>query len=207
MLLTANLFPLLCFSIASVLNTIAIAYHSLAAVPFGSIVVVLLIWMFLSFPLCLFGTVRSPPPLRVCCSDVCLSSSTPCVSSKCTGRYAPPCSTFPAKACCFDVCCSVTLFFLSTSRSTGHAAFACAPLAHSPSVRVCCSDVCLCRSTSCVSYAHKDSQDRRLLALPVRHGVAPGHANFLQESPAIFLLLPHFSALRRCDALGTITAM
>ena len=58
MLLTANLFPLLCFSIASVLNTIAIAYHSLAAVPFGSIVVVLLIWMFLSFPLCLFGTVR-----------------------------------------------------------------------------------------------------------------------------------------------------
>ncbi|BDA44667.1 Transmembrane 9 superfamily member 3 [Coccomyxa sp. Obi] len=57
MLLTANLFPLLCFSIASVLNTIAIAYHSLAAVPFGSIVVVLLIWMFLSFPLCLFGTV------------------------------------------------------------------------------------------------------------------------------------------------------
>ncbi|KAK9908535.1 hypothetical protein WJX75_009309 [Coccomyxa subellipsoidea] len=57
MLLTANLFPLLCFSIASVLNTIAIGYHSLAAVPFGSIVVVLLIWMFLSFPLCLFGTV------------------------------------------------------------------------------------------------------------------------------------------------------
>ncbi len=66
MLLTANLFPLLCFSIASVLNTIAIAYHSLAAVPFGSIVVVLLIWMFLSFPLCLFGTVRTQlPSLRL----------------------------------------------------------------------------------------------------------------------------------------------
>jgi transmembrane 9 superfamily protein 3 len=65
MLLTANLFPLLCFSIASVLNTIAIGYHSLAAVPFGSIVVVLLIWMFLSFPLCLFGTVRlSSTPLK-----------------------------------------------------------------------------------------------------------------------------------------------
>ncbi|CAL5229553.1 g12903 [Coccomyxa viridis] len=57
MLLTANLFPLMCFSIASVLNTVAISYHSLAAVPFGSIVVVLLIWILVSCPLCLFGTV------------------------------------------------------------------------------------------------------------------------------------------------------
>ena len=72
MLLTANLFPLLCFGIASVLNTIAIAYHSLAAVPFGSIVVVLLIWLFLSFPLCLFGTVRAPPaPLSKACAAAC----------------------------------------------------------------------------------------------------------------------------------------
>ena len=73
MLLTANLFPLLCFGIASVLNTIAIAYRSLAAVPFGSICVVLLIWVFLSFPLCLFGTVRAwrpllrPPPDTAMC--------------------------------------------------------------------------------------------------------------------------------------------
>jgi len=59
MLLTANLFPLMCFSIASVLNTVAISYHSLAAVPFGSIVVVLLIWILVSCPLCLFGTVSS----------------------------------------------------------------------------------------------------------------------------------------------------
>lgn len=57
MLLTACLFPVSCFSIAFVLNTIAIFYQSLAAVPFGSIVIVLLIWMFISFPLCLFGTV------------------------------------------------------------------------------------------------------------------------------------------------------
>ncbi|KAK9810284.1 hypothetical protein WJX72_007991 [[Myrmecia] bisecta] len=57
MLATALLFPSLVFGIAFVLNTIAIAYHSLAAVPFGSIVVVLLIWMFISFPLCLLGTV------------------------------------------------------------------------------------------------------------------------------------------------------
>ena len=77
MLLTANLFPLLCFGIASVLNTIAISYHSLAAVPFGSIVVVLLIWLFLSFPLCLLGTVCAPlPPGRPCPSAVgCMCSS------------------------------------------------------------------------------------------------------------------------------------
>ncbi|XRB06730.1 transmembrane 9 superfamily member [Pycnococcus provasolii] len=57
MLLTASLFPGTCFGIAFALNTIAIFYHSLAAVPFGSIVVVLLIWSFISFPLTLFGTV------------------------------------------------------------------------------------------------------------------------------------------------------
>ena len=57
-LLTASVFPLSCFSIAFVLNAIAIGYHSLAAVPFGSIVVVLLVWLFISFPLCFFGTVR-----------------------------------------------------------------------------------------------------------------------------------------------------
>lgn len=57
MLLTANLFPLVVASIAFTLNTIAIFYHSLAAVPFGTIVVVVLIWIFVSFPLCLLGTV------------------------------------------------------------------------------------------------------------------------------------------------------
>ena len=68
MLLTANLFPLMCFSIASVLNTVAISYHSLAAVPFGSIVVVLLIWILVSCPLCLFGTVRSIQAQTLCSS-------------------------------------------------------------------------------------------------------------------------------------------
>ncbi|GAB4823325.1 hypothetical protein N2152v2_010371 [Parachlorella kessleri] len=57
MVMTANLFPATCFAIAFVLNTIAIFYQSLAAVPFGSIVVVILIWVFISFPLCLFGTI------------------------------------------------------------------------------------------------------------------------------------------------------
>ena len=57
MVLTATLFPMVCFGIAFVLNSIAIGYRSLAAVPFGTIVVVLLLWMFVSFPLCLLGTV------------------------------------------------------------------------------------------------------------------------------------------------------
>ena len=70
MLLTANLFPLMCFSIASVLNTVAISYHSLAAVPFGSIVVVLLIWILVSCPLCLFGTVCSQP-MRINAGALC----------------------------------------------------------------------------------------------------------------------------------------
>jgi transmembrane 9 superfamily protein 3 len=57
MLVTAALLPLSVFAIAAVLNTIAIFYQSLAAVPFGSIVVVVLIWAFVSLPLCLLGTV------------------------------------------------------------------------------------------------------------------------------------------------------
>lgn len=83
MLLTANLFPLMCFGIASVLNTVAISYHSLAAVPFGSIVVVLLIWILVSCPLCLFGTVRICSP---CCSlwtAACLLCCCPCIASSC----------------------------------------------------------------------------------------------------------------------------
>ncbi|KAG0555573.1 hypothetical protein M758_12G182400 [Ceratodon purpureus] len=57
MLLTASLFPFLCFGIGFMLNFVAIYYHSLAAIPFGTMVVVLVIWAFISFPLALFGTV------------------------------------------------------------------------------------------------------------------------------------------------------
>ncbi|CAI9287162.1 unnamed protein product [Lactuca saligna] len=57
MILTASLFPLLCFGIGFVLNTIAIFYGSLAAIPFGTMVVVFVIWAFISFPLALLGTV------------------------------------------------------------------------------------------------------------------------------------------------------
>ncbi len=57
MLLTAGLFPGCVAAIAAALNTIAIAYHSLAAVPFGTIVLVTAIWAFVAGPLVLLGTV------------------------------------------------------------------------------------------------------------------------------------------------------
>ncbi|KAK9758162.1 hypothetical protein RND81_01G211600 [Saponaria officinalis] len=56
-ILTASLFPFLCFGIGFMLNTIAIFYGSLAAIPFGTMVVVFIIWAFISFPLALLGTV------------------------------------------------------------------------------------------------------------------------------------------------------
>ncbi|CAI5470270.1 unnamed protein product, partial [Closterium sp. Yama58-4] len=57
MLLTASLFPFTCFGIGFILNTVAIVYHSLAAIPFGTMVVVLVIWAFISFPLATLGTI------------------------------------------------------------------------------------------------------------------------------------------------------
>ncbi|KAK4801886.1 hypothetical protein SAY86_000089 [Trapa natans] len=57
MVLTASLFPFLCFGIGFLLNTVAIFYGSLAAIPFGTMVVVFVIWAFISLPLALLGTV------------------------------------------------------------------------------------------------------------------------------------------------------
>eukprot|EP01018_Ginkgo_biloba_P034370 Gb_13844 [translate_table: standard] len=57
MVLTASLFPFMCFGIGFILNTVAIFYRSLAAIPFGTMVVVFIIWAFISFPLALLGTV------------------------------------------------------------------------------------------------------------------------------------------------------
>ncbi|KAG1331108.1 putative Transmembrane 9 superfamily member 1 [Cocos nucifera] len=57
MILTASLFPFMCFGIGFLLNTIAIFYGSLAAIPFGTMVVVFILWAFISFPLALLGTV------------------------------------------------------------------------------------------------------------------------------------------------------
>ncbi|KAH0749290.1 hypothetical protein KY290_028522 [Solanum tuberosum] len=57
MVLTASLFPFLCFGIGFIINTIAIYYGSIAAIPLGTIIVVFVIWAFISFPLSLLGTV------------------------------------------------------------------------------------------------------------------------------------------------------
>ncbi|KAI5084201.1 hypothetical protein GOP47_0000370 [Adiantum capillus-veneris] len=57
MLVTASLFPFTCFGIGFILNFVAISYGSLAAIPFGTMVVVFIIWAFISFPLALLGTV------------------------------------------------------------------------------------------------------------------------------------------------------
>lgn len=57
MLLTASFFPFTCFGIGFILNTIAIGYHSLAAIPFGTMVVMFVIWAFISFPLATLGTI------------------------------------------------------------------------------------------------------------------------------------------------------
>ncbi|KAL8172562.1 hypothetical protein V2J09_024366 [Rumex salicifolius] len=57
MILSASLFPFTCFGIGFILNTIAIFYGSLAAIPFGTMVVIFVIWAFVSFPLALIGTV------------------------------------------------------------------------------------------------------------------------------------------------------
>ncbi|GBG81452.1 hypothetical protein CBR_g32443 [Chara braunii] len=57
MLLTASLFPFSCFVIGFVLNTIAVFYGSLTAIPFTTMVEMFLIWAFICFPLALLGTV------------------------------------------------------------------------------------------------------------------------------------------------------
>eukprot|EP01087_Luapelamoeba_hula_P020460 TRINITY_DN6986_c0_g1_i1.p1 TRINITY_DN6986_c0_g1~~TRINITY_DN6986_c0_g1_i1.p1 ORF type:complete len:602 (+),score=89.77 TRINITY_DN6986_c0_g1_i1:126-1931(+) len=57
MLVTATLFPGICFSIAFILNFIALSYDSLNYIPFTSMISVLAIWLFVSCPLTLVGTV------------------------------------------------------------------------------------------------------------------------------------------------------
>lgn len=57
MLCTASLFPGVCFAIAFLLNFIPIYYGSLAAIPVGTMVAMVLIWSFVSFPLTLVGTI------------------------------------------------------------------------------------------------------------------------------------------------------
>merc|ERR1712066_640644 len=56
MLYTAGLFPGICCTVALVLNIVALLYKSLAAIPFSSIISVVLIWLFVGFPLAVVGT-------------------------------------------------------------------------------------------------------------------------------------------------------
>mmetsp|Transcript_95568 Transcript_95568/g.154166 ORF Transcript_95568/g.154166 Transcript_95568/m.154166 type:complete len:594 (-) Transcript_95568:320-2101(-) len=72
MMVTGCAFSLACFAVCGVLNGIAIAWASLAAIPFGTIVIMVMIWLLVSSPLVLFGTVvgrntAAPyvPPARV----------------------------------------------------------------------------------------------------------------------------------------------
>ncbi|KAJ1557753.1 hypothetical protein HK405_015252, partial [Cladochytrium tenue] len=54
---TSGLFPALLSSVVLVVNFLAIAKNSTRAIPFGSMVAVLAIWMFCVFPLTLFGVI------------------------------------------------------------------------------------------------------------------------------------------------------
>lgn len=57
LLLTAMLFPGICFLISFFLNFVGLAYGSLAAIPVTTMVVLALLWIFISFPLTLVGTI------------------------------------------------------------------------------------------------------------------------------------------------------
>eukprot|EP01089_Gocevia_fonbrunei_P013918 TRINITY_DN3680_c0_g3_i1.p1 TRINITY_DN3680_c0_g3~~TRINITY_DN3680_c0_g3_i1.p1 ORF type:complete len:360 (+),score=58.90 TRINITY_DN3680_c0_g3_i1:757-1836(+) len=57
MIFTSCLFPGFAFAVAFLLNFIALSYGSLNYIPFGSMVAVISIWLFLSVPLTFLGTV------------------------------------------------------------------------------------------------------------------------------------------------------
>lgn len=54
-LLTGILYPGPVFLIVSIINTVSVAYQSTAALPFGTIVVILLLYTLLAIPLLAFG--------------------------------------------------------------------------------------------------------------------------------------------------------
>ena len=51
LVLSATLFPAPFFVTFAFLNTVAIAYRSTAALPFGTICVIIIIWALVTFPL------------------------------------------------------------------------------------------------------------------------------------------------------------
>ena len=87
-LLTVALFcgpMLVCFSF---LNTVAIAYHSTAALPFGTICVIFVIWALITFPLTVLGGIAGKN--KQVCSAALMHASFTCqlrnmlaVSSSC----------------------------------------------------------------------------------------------------------------------------
>ena len=54
---TGSLFPAFCFAVCAVLNVVSMAYGALARVPLTSVLSVLLMWLLLSLPLCVVGTI------------------------------------------------------------------------------------------------------------------------------------------------------
>lgn len=57
MFLTAGVWPGATALVTSIVNSVAIYYSSSKAIPFGTIVAVMCIWMFLIFPLTLLGSI------------------------------------------------------------------------------------------------------------------------------------------------------
>ena len=57
MLLTALVFPSFCFTVGFALNTIAVYYGTMLAIPIGTVIKVLLIWVLVSLPLTVVGTI------------------------------------------------------------------------------------------------------------------------------------------------------
>lgn len=72
MILTSLLFPTVVVAVISILNTIAIYYDTVNAIPFMVIVKMIALWIFVAFPLSVAGTIfgrhsvsKSDPPCRV----------------------------------------------------------------------------------------------------------------------------------------------
>jgi transmembrane 9 superfamily protein 3 len=57
MFLTNFLFPGMMFVVGFVLNIIAVMYGTIHSVPIGTLIQVLLIWLFVSLPLAILGTI------------------------------------------------------------------------------------------------------------------------------------------------------
>ena len=79
-LLTTALFCGLLLAMFSFLNTVAIVYRTTTALPFGTIVIILVIWALITFPLTVLGGIagknskaRASPPS---CTCLCLVPST-----------------------------------------------------------------------------------------------------------------------------------